>query len=238
MNYKILIVLFLSSIVFSSSAKLKKVLTFVYEDYPPYEYSTESGISGVSADRVRKIANELGYTPRFILAPWTRAISLVKKGGVDGIFSLNRSPDREKYLTFTKYPIAWSEERLFSLKGKVKSIDFFNDISKHSVGVVSGYSYGKAFDELIIPRKEIYKENRGLVVRLDSGKIDVIVMNQNVFDHHVSSMKLDRTRFVMHPLVVNGEDLFLGFSKKNPAAIKAAEGFSRLLKDIKLNKPR
>ena len=129
----------------------KKEITFVYEDYPPYEYSSGNSLEGISATKVKRICHKLGYSPRFVFAPWARALNLVKNGEVDGIFSLNRTVDREMYMTFSTRPIAWSEERLISIKNRIKPITHFEQLKPHTIGVVASYTYGKAFDDLQLP---------------------------------------------------------------------------------------
>lgn len=228
----ILFLVVLSTIAPKVFAKSEKILTFVYEDYPPYEYSTDKGLDGISASKVRSICKAIGYTPRFVFAPWSRALSLVKSGEVDGIFSLNRTSEREGYMSFTDVPVAWSEERLFSLRNKVKPIESFEQIKAKSVGVVTDYTYGKTFDELAIPKKISARGNKNLITRLNKEWIDVIVMNRIVFDYYVKKLKIDPLRFQMHPLVVNAEDLYMAFSKKSKAREKVLPQFNKMLKEM------
>lgn len=233
MFYRLFLTIALLSTINSFAfAKNDKVLSFVYEDYPPYEYSTDKGLDGISASKVRAICKKLGYTPKFIFAPWTRALSLVKSGQVDGIFSLNRTAERERYMSFSSYPIAWSEERLFSLRSKSKKIEEFDQITKKSVGVVADYTYGKTFDELKIAKKITARGNENLITRLNKGWIDVIVMNRIVFEYYVKKLKLDPSRFQMHPLVVNAEDLYMAFSKKSKLGKKVLSDFNKSLKSM------
>ncbi len=226
------IIALLSTIHPLAFATNDKILSFVYEDYPPYEYSTDRGLDGISASKVRAICKKLGYTPKFIFAPWTRALSLVRSGEVDGIFSLNRTKERESYMSFSSHPIAWSEERLFSLRGKIKKIEDFDQITPKSVGVVADYTYGKTFDSLKIQKKITSRGNENLITRLNKGWIDVIVMNRIVFDYYVKKLKLDPRRFQMHPLVINAEDLYMAFSKKSKLGKKVLGDFNKNLKTM------
>ncbi len=60
----------------------------------------------------------------------------------------------------------------------------------------------------------VARDHRNLVERLSKGWIDIIVINNNVFDVHRTELKFASELFVMHPLVVNSESLYIAFSRK------------------------
>lgn len=229
------ITLLLSVFVYTSCVSAQEQeITFVYENYPPYEFPTDSGPDGITASRIKEVCKRLGYRPRFVFAPWARALKLVKTGKVDGIFSIRKNKDREAFLSYTSSLVAKAEDRIFSLKGRLPPIQNLEDLKKFSIGVVKGYSYGNQFDHHKSLKKEFSSENTSLIFRLNKGWLDTVVMNREVFKHYSKIANLSAERFTMQPYVITSQELFVAFSRKAPNWKKFTHEFSEELK--KLNK--
>ncbi len=228
----VLIFCLFSTSIFSNNKDIPlPTITFVYENYPPYEYPGDNDPQGISADKVKLACRKLGYRAVFIYAPWVRALKLVKTGRADAIFSIRKTKERERWLGYTT-PLVKAEDRIFSLRNKVPLIEQYSALKSLSVGLVHQYSYGSDFDRLKIKKKEYSSENSNLIFRLNKGWLDAVVMNRDVFEHYRKIAGLKKERFEMHPLVVNSSYLYIGFSKKNKNWEKYAKDFGQILGNL------
>jgi len=67
---------------------------------PPLVYKDKDKLTGMDLDVIAEFCKENGIRPEFKAFPWKRALANVKKGEADGIFTVFRTKEREKFLPF------------------------------------------------------------------------------------------------------------------------------------------
>ena len=81
-------------------------LRFVTEDFPPFTYAsataTEDRAAGPFVEIVEAVCARMGVDCPVQLLPWRRALALAEMGEVDGIFTVIRSPERERAFHLTR----------------------------------------------------------------------------------------------------------------------------------------
>ena len=131
-----------------TSVLAKRGVRLVCDIWPPYQMDTKAGYSGLSVDVVRAVYARLGVEDVEIMAlPWKRAMEMVRYGDADGLFSANRTPEREAYLYYPEEPLFESAWEIWTRHGtEVRSLE---DLRGMTVGVVLGYSYTPEFWDFI-----------------------------------------------------------------------------------------
>jgi polar amino acid transport system substrate-binding protein len=105
-------------------------------------------VQGIAVDLVRQALEPAGWSVDVEILPWARSLKLINDGMRDCIFSIFKTPEREKFLDFSEHPILLQPINLYTQK--TSGIRFDGDLSKlkdHSFSAVFKVSYGKKFDD-------------------------------------------------------------------------------------------
>lgn len=71
-------------------------ITFVTEEYAPFNYSEGGSIRGIAVEQVRKIAETAGLSYRMEIMPWARALMLAEREAGHCVFTTGHTPDRHE----------------------------------------------------------------------------------------------------------------------------------------------
>jgi polar amino acid transport system substrate-binding protein len=171
--FLLLLILFVLSISYS-----KEILNIAIDrDYPPFSYIDEKGnLVGISVDFWKIWSNKTGIEVKLIPEDWKRAQELLMEEKVVAIDSIFKTPEREKYLIFSK-PIFKINSNIYyaSYLPKIKSL---NDISPYLVGVKEGDSsieIAKSINPNI--RFKFYKNYSDIVISAMKKEINVFLMD-------------------------------------------------------------
>lgn len=158
-------------------------------NWAPVEYVDEEGnYRGISADYMKRLEELLGV--RFEVAKdlnWQESIAAFKRGELDIITSLRRTPERETYIDFsdvyTNFPIA-----IFS-GPEVAYIGDLKKLNGRRVGVVEGY----ATQELLAtnyPEIELVTASNSVeaLEQLSRGEVDAYVGNILVTSYYIGKL--------------------------------------------------
>lgn len=127
--------LMIGSTLALSSSELK-VMT---ENYPPYNYEVDGGLTGISVEVVKEIQKRVGSKAKIELLPWTRAYEIVQKKTNRALFSMARTDSRENLFKWVG-PIAHDVVYFFKKKGSpvnINSVDDARDVRSIAVGLNS-----------------------------------------------------------------------------------------------------
>lgn len=228
------ILITLAFISFAAYGQQRKQLTLVFENFPPYEFCIPANAEGINIQKINRVVKRMGLKVKYLQAPWTRALYMANMGEVDGIFSLFKTAEREKFLIYPSLELSQSQDRLYSLKRRnLPRIDYLSQLKDYSVGVVADNSYGKAFDSYKDLKRDLSLTHLKQVERLLKGRVDYIVINEQVFNVHIHELKMVLDDFEVQPLIVNREMLYIAFSRKVKDSQWLSDQFSKLLaKDI------
>jgi polar amino acid transport system substrate-binding protein len=125
---------FLSLIVTFACPLYAQTLTLYTEEFPPYNFTQEGQITGVSTEVVKQVLVRAGFKINITSLPWDRAYHLAQKKDNALIYSISRRQNRENLfkwigvLTPTTYSV-------FGLNGrsdvKVKTL---RDLKRYKIG--------------------------------------------------------------------------------------------------------
>ncbi len=132
-----------------NQAMAQAPLNLVTMDYPPYTYEEGGEAEGFATDILRETFRRMEIPISITVIPWARGIAEMKKGTVDGIFTIYRKVEREKFADFSEEILVMELVSLFVLADSPITFDgdLVTLLKQYRFGTVRGYSYGKAFDE-------------------------------------------------------------------------------------------
>jgi len=181
---------------------------FVTEDFPPFTHpaedlgSLETGVlaGGPLVEIVQSICARLSRECTIMVHPWQRALRMAEQGEVDGIFTVVRSPDRERefhisrMLVMSRYSVFARDESNFVFSD-------LDDLAGRTVGVYgpSGTSWllSGHLKAIADVRIRMTLDNRRLLKMLQSerfGPEGLAVVNQDVAWHLIEDEELDGLR--------------------------------------------
>ncbi|BBD07393.1 PAS domain S-box protein [Desulfovibrio ferrophilus] len=190
--------------------------------WAPFDFLNAQGeFSGIASDYMRKISEKLGVElipPE--AQPWPEVMAKAKKGELDVIPVLAKTPDRERYLNFTRpylsYPFVITTR---TDSGFVASLA---DLEGKRVGVVEGYVSDEFLtndpSDLNLVRVENLRE--GLQM-LSEGKLDAFVDNLLSITFHIKSHGIEN--LVVAATTPYSSELCVGVRKDWPELVPLIE---------------
>ena len=167
------------SLLFLAAASLPvgaATLHCVSFEYPPLIHQTaDRPPEGLAVDVVSAVLAQMGHTMQLDLYPWARSLALAYQGQVDCIFTLYRSPERERYLDYSQEPVATQVIYLYARKDLTVGFDGnLASLANLRVGTAHKVNYGPKFEEvrsrLTIDDAPTIEQN---FLKLALGRIDV-----------------------------------------------------------------
>lgn len=203
-------------------------LTILTEEFPPYNYSQDGEIKGLSVDVVIEMARRSGHRDyEMKLYPWLRAYSLAKDAPNTAIFSIGRNQSRESLFQWVGV-IAPARFYLFSKPERTDlQLDSLEQAKRYRIGtfpktVREQYLLEKGFlmDKNLV---SIYDYSR-LFDLLKLGRIDLWAMNELLARDVVLKKGLDPSKELAHAYFLEDlspEGYYLAFSKQTDPALVA-----------------
>lgn len=206
-------------VAFSTGAYAKEVtIHFAGFNYPPFYFEEDGRWQGIAVDLIDELSKRLDMKSDLTMYPFTRSLSHLKDGKVDGIMILIKNPERAKLIRYT-IPILRVRGLIWASADRVDgAVDFqdLNELSEYKVGVTRGYSYGHAFDELL-KNMDVEVANADLLNfrKLMSHRIDIFPGNEIVAHGLFREHPELRGRFVHSADSFISWDLHMGLSKRS-----------------------
>lgn len=164
---------------------------FVGSEYPPFSYVNMNGeYDGFDIQLIKALAKEEEFNASFQLYNWDEAVETAKNGNTDAIFSLYANEERKKFL---KYPTVnnYIDRNLIlatpSFKGDIAEI---SDLKRHTIGMVSGFSYSTEFDQFKDCRKIETDSQEALISKFIRGEFDLIIISNHTGWYLLEEMKM------------------------------------------------
>lgn len=161
-------------------------------DYPPLIQQEDGGpVHGLAVDIVNATFARMGHTVSVEIYPWARALTLVRQGQRDCVFTIFHTAERARFLDFSKESII--PQIIYFYARDDHSVQFDGDfatLGKLRVGTVLSVNYGARFEaarpSLAIREVATLEQNfRKLVL----GRVDLIPSNL-----YTASYTLDKLR--------------------------------------------
>ena len=181
-------------------------LAILTEEFPPYNYTEDDRLRGISTDILRLMLAQAGMdvpAQSFQVLPWSRAYqdALSHPGAL--LFSVTRTQEREGLFKWIG-PIAPNRNVLLARKDRRLDISDFQQAQDLRVGAIRD----DAGEQLLVARGyppkwiDLTSDARSNMLKLESGRIDLFAYPETVFKWMVaqSGKNVDdyETVFVLH----------------------------------------
>ena len=171
---------FISSLLLACSvqATAAETLTFYTEHFPPYNFEHNGKIRGINADILQR-ACELAKLQCVMQSyPWLRAFELAQKDPQGGLFTIVKTPAREKLFHWIG-PTASSKSYLYRLKRRTDiQLTRLEDAKKYAIAV----AHGDIYEEYLLSKgfehgKNLlqFRSKSAPVPLFLQGKVDLII---------------------------------------------------------------
>lgn len=195
----------------------ERTITLVADAWCPFNCMSSAGDRGLLVERAAAALALQGLRIQYEEVPWSRAILGVRSGQYEGIVGAAR--DETPDFHFPPKPLAAARYSLYTMPSSTWEYRGPDTLQELRLGVIQDYSYGGLREDYIIPnlgdtsRLVVLRGDRvlpRLVKMLKLGRIDALIAEEQVLDHHFQSTGQDNT--LRHAGLARTESLYVAFS--------------------------
>jgi len=195
-------------------------LRLVADPWPPFTDQRLPG-NGLASDLVEQALERAGYRTHYAEVPWERAVLGLKRGDYDVLINAWYSVERTRFGHFSQ-PYLINRIRFLQRKGGDIRFQRLADLYPHSIAVVRGYAYSKAFDNDPDLHKVGVSSFEIAARMLNAGRVELALEDELVARHQLGrslSMLRDGLEFLPQPLSENGLHILVRLSHPGHKAI-------------------
>jgi PAS domain S-box-containing protein len=194
-------------------------------NWPPFDFVDGSNRhAGIAADVLEHVGRVTGVTlsPRTDL-PWKSVLDGARQGTLDMIAMIQPTPDRERYLSFTRPYISFPVVILTRTDRLPLTITSLESLRDARVGVVDGYAIHDYMKDhypnvVLFPQPDV----DATLLALSAGRIDAALVNAGVAMHALNKLKVTNIKiaaqtgqnYELAMAVPKGNDVLLGILDK------------------------
>lgn len=193
----------------------------VTEQYPPYNYKENGQLKGISTEIVQAVLKEAGLTANIKLYPWARAYKLAKEKENVLIYSISRTPHREKLFKWVGV-IAHIDFYIFALKERTDiQIDQLEDAKKYNVGVVRKDALEQFFTSKGFSNVNKSISNKAVMEMLFAKRVDLWPISEFAASYllKVNKHALYEVKKVHHLKDFSSGKLYMAFGPKTSDSV-------------------
>ena len=191
-------------------------LTFVTEEYPPYNFRTNGQLQGIATDLLSAAAKKTNspvQINKIKVLPWPRAYKMAETGPKVVLFSTTRTEQREKSFQWVG-PISPTRVVLLAKKSSNITINSESEIKNYTVGAILDDIGEQLVKAAGVPDKNIKRIGKAesLVKMLNTKRIQLWAYEENVARWFIKQAGLNNADF-QTVYVLKESDLYYTFSK-------------------------
>ena len=214
-------------------------ITIAADTWCPINCEVNSQYEGFMVHMARVIFSKAGHSIEYKVMPWSRALSEVKAGNINGAIGASIDectdcifPQHEQGMVslemFTKKQDTWRYDGLASLKGK-------------TLAVIADYAYSDELDAYI----KRHKNNRNIIQvafgndplervikKLSNDRVDVAIETGEVFWYTANKLNL-KDQFSAAGLAFEAEKIYIAFTPETEKSQEYANILSEGMKELR-----
>jgi polar amino acid transport system substrate-binding protein len=125
-----------AAVLGANAADFAEPVHIVTEENPPINFTQNGRVTGFCTEVVEAVLQEIKLTGEIQVLPWARAYETALHSENVLIYSIARTPQREKLFKWVGV-IGPSNSFLFSLRGRNLQLDNLEDAKKYRIGTVN-----------------------------------------------------------------------------------------------------
>ncbi|VVB71305.1 Bacterial extracellular solute-binding proteins, family 3 [uncultured archaeon] len=220
----------------SDQALSAKDLTYMTEQYPPYNYQESGKLQGISVDLLERICAKMGTdlnTSTIKLLPWTDGYQTALKENNTVLFTTFRLPEREQLFKWVG-PIAPGKNVLLASNKNI-TIMAPEDLKKYKIGAIKDdvavqglLNSGLKVEDLIIETT-----SKPIIEMLKNGSIDAWAYNELAGTWLLRQSGANASDYKV-AFVIAESDGYYAFNRETPDSL--VQSFQHALDHVKSNK--
>jgi polar amino acid transport system substrate-binding protein len=212
-------------------------LTYITEQYPPYNYREDGKLQGISVDLLEKIWDKMGATPdrsAIKLLPWTEGYERTMKENNTVLFTTWRIPEREQSFKWAG-PIFTDASVLFAKRDRGIKIQSLEDLQKYRIGVIAGDSAIQQLLNIGVNQSQLVPETdaSALIAKLENGEIDLWALAEAAGRYFA---ELETGNNYTYEVVYKLQDIGLYYAFNNNVSDSTVQSFQQALDAVKEEK--
>lgn len=189
----ILVSCLLSAWAFASSKALSLGdLTYMTEEYFPFNYEEKGEIKGISVDLLHLTFQELGMKPvRLEILPWARGYDRVLHEQNTVLFSMARTEEREHLFQWAG-PIMVVRFVLIARKDRNIKLKSLKDLKGYSIGTVREDVADKLLDDYKrIAKVQAVSDMKQNIKKIQDERLDMVAYDERSWQKFATANDLD-----------------------------------------------
>jgi len=214
-------------------------------DFPPYSYLENGKPTGMATEVLMAILRDVGMTSEIRQYPWKRACCIADTERNVLIYTISRTPQREKRFHFIG-EVGPRNNYFFKLaERKDIEVDSLEDLKKYNIGVVRGYATEKSLMDLgLEPCLQRTLSDINSLRMLFTGRVDLCSVDEMVAKYQIRLFNqtaqktgrelLDFSRLEKvyeHPDMSRGRYLAFGPNTSPELVRKFQDSFQRMVRE-------
>ncbi len=188
------------------------------KDWAPFNFHENGAAKGFSIDYMKLLAKKIGVDVQFVNGPtWDEFLALTRKGELDVMLNIAKSPEREKFLEFAPSYVTMS--RVLYTRKDFPAVSSIKDMYGKRIAVPKGFFFQavlKAYPQITVVE---VADTTTAIRAVSTGMADAIFDLMPVVDYITRQLQITN-------LKVGGD---LGIKESEPVALHLA-----VRKDIKI----
>ncbi|MBU0970114.1 MAG: transporter substrate-binding domain-containing protein [Proteobacteria bacterium] len=207
---KLIICLFCMACMVSSA--YGESFSIMTEEYPPFNYTDNGKLTGLSSDVMAEVVKRLGIPDNTKVLPWSRAYALIQSKSGMILFSMTRTEQRESLFKWVG-PVASNQWVFFAKKGSGIQINSLEDAKKvNKIGTYKDDAAELFLIEQGFTNTESVVDDLSNVKKLAAGRIDLWIVGHLQGLYKAKTVAGDTSAFEK-VFDVKDTQLFIAFSK-------------------------
>lgn len=197
-------------------------ITFLTENYPPFNYIEDGKLKGIAVDILREVFKEAKSSKTIdkdAAIVWSVAYNKTKYVKDHCLFSTTRTEAREPLFKWVG-PIAKTKIAILAPTKSKITINSVDDLKKYSIGVIrDDVAHQLLVDAGVTEKLQLTSENKGNIDKLDKNYIQLWAYESTsaLWQLKLAGKQLDQYEIVY---VLKEAELYYAFNKdSNPKAV-------------------
>ncbi len=190
------------------------------EEWPPYNYMAGDELKGISTEILNEICEHVKINCAIQMVPWLRAYKTVQETQNTLIYSIARTPQREKDFAWIG-PILPRTTWIYGKAGMQASIHNFKDLASARIGMIRGEV---SIDDLLaagVPQSSILvlNSNTDVMRMMKLGKVDVLVNTEIGMAINLKNFSVPPETFTKLLKLSEGGSLYFAMNPQSDPAL-------------------
>jgi polar amino acid transport system substrate-binding protein len=209
-------------LIFSLQYLFAQGMTILTEENPPWNYTQNGKLQGISVEIVKHIQKELGTDYAVSVTPWNRGYGATLKHDNHILFSTAKIASRDDLFQWVG-PIATDKVYLFEYvqnPQNVKTLSEAKKVAAIDAGPPTNAAYmvlqSKGFTNLSHLSRDI-----GDINHLVNAKVSLLALGENSLAYKAFLENIDISKFVNTGVLIYEYPLYIAFSKTTDSLVVA-----------------